>query len=121
MPFTASSLEALPNLQAAARAVQANYPELRIDVLLSARGWIVTLQGGGSLTLARARFSSAAKADAFLARLVAACGRAIPPRAGRAHLAPAADSRGAVALVDGEFVYLGNREVGDKGRRACRP
>ena len=121
MPFTASSLEALPNLQAAARAVQANYPELRIDVLLSARGWIVTLQGGGSLMLARARFSSAAKADAFLARLAATCGRAVPPRMGRTRRAPAADSRGAVALVDGAVVYLRNREVGETGRRACSP
>ena len=121
MPFTASSLEALPHLQPAAHAVQANYPDLRIDVALSARGWTIALLGGGSLTLAQARFPSAVRADAFLTGLAAACGRVVPPRAGRARLAPAADSRGAIALVDGAFVYLGNCGIRDNGRRACEP
>ena len=119
MPFTTSSLEALPHLQSAAAAVQASHPDLRIDVVLSGRGWTIALLGGGSLKLAQARFSSAAKADAFLARLAAACGRVVPRGAGRTGSAPAADSRGAIALVDGAFVYLAKREVPEERRRVC--
>jgi hypothetical protein len=121
MPFTTSSLEALPHLQPAAAALQASHPDLRIDAALSARGWTIALLGGGSLTLAQARFPSAARADAFLGRLAAACGRAVPPRAGRTRVAPAADSRGAIALVDGAFVYLAKREVPERGRMICWP
>ena len=113
MLFTSHALEALPHLKSAARALQANYPHLRLFVALTSKGWMVALQGAGGLTVARARFSSAARADGFLSTLAAACGRFATPRPGYRRVTPPANSRGAIAVVDGSFVYVTGRTAGD--------
>ena len=114
MLFTRSAIEALPHLELAASALRGSTQDLQVAAVLTARGWTVCLQTQGGLTVARACFSSAARADAFLARLAATCGRSAPRSAMHRRSAPAANSRGAIASADGEFVYLSNNTANAK-------
>ena len=106
MLFTRSAIEALPHLELAADALRATHPELQIGAVLSGKGWVILLQGRGSLTLARSCFASAARADAFLARIAAACGRTDHRHVGRKRPAGATHSGGAIAVVDGAYFYF---------------